>query len=254
MRLTPAQRRDAYLHAQEQWPREACGLIIDGEYYPVPNIHPQPVNAFRIDGRLYAETAGRLEGVVHSHTSGGAAPSAADMRGQEATGVPWHIVYCTERGAVEDISFPVDLSEPMIGNEFIAGVSDCYTAIRRWYWHTHKVLLIDFPRDDQWWRMGHNLYVDGFEKAGFRKLAPDETPEIGDVGMLRMGNAAALNHAFVLAGRHLIYHHLPTRVDRTEPFGFWARKVEMWVRYVGPLPPVADIPDDLRDPSRSTQG
>lgn len=256
MRLTADQRRDAYRHAEEQWPNEACGVIIAGAYYPLPNVHPRPRNAFRIDGRLYAEATatGQLEAIVHSHNDGDASPSAADMRGQDATGVPWAIIGCTGGGAVEDVVFPADLSEPMIGHAFRHGVNDCYTAIRRWYWQRRGVLLPDFARDDQWWKMGGNLYADGFAKAGFRKLGPDEAPGEGDVGMLRMGASRAINHAVVLLTGHRIYHHLPTRVDRTEPFGLWARKVEYWVRFVGLPTHATDTNDDFRDASRPIEG
>ena len=70
-------RCDAERHALEHAPREACGVVVDGRYWPCRNIAEDPEQDFVIDPRDYAVAAlyGTVEAIVHSHPMGGAASS-----------------------------------------------------------------------------------------------------------------------------------------------------------------------------------
>jgi proteasome lid subunit RPN8/RPN11 len=255
--LPPPLQKLIYRHAMAEWPHEACGFIVGDQYVPVPNTSPDPENAFELDAASFAilqGSSGLPVILVHTHTQGQKAPSRADMEAQAATGVPWLIVVLNGDGhVVEHFWFPVDLGEPLEGLPFREGVRDCYTHIRKYWYQVHGVVLPEFPRDSMWWNDGEDLYVGGFEKAGFRALAPEEIKDSqgtlllqpGDVGLTRVLTQAALNHGMVYTGGLMISHHLPERLARPEPLARWFNRVELWLRYTA---------NEQNSPARSPEG
>ena len=90
-------RFEAEKHALEQAPNEACGLVVNGRYWPCRNIADEPELDFAINPVDYARAAlsGKIEAVVHSHPMGGPA-SPADLRACRVTGLAWHIYLIPE--------------------------------------------------------------------------------------------------------------------------------------------------------------
>ena len=85
-------RSDAEQHAARCAPNEACGVVVDGKYWPCRNIADDPCADFVIEPKDYAVAAmfGAVQAIVHSHPEGGTA-SEADRRACTGTQVPWHI-------------------------------------------------------------------------------------------------------------------------------------------------------------------
>lgn len=258
--MTPPVRMAAHRHAREAFAQghESCGLIVvgtDGEhaYVPCENTHPEKGtgDAFRIDPAMvepYYE-AKTLVAIVHSHPHGPAAPTKADMIGQRQSGVPWVIVVFDEGEIVDDFSFPASLDAPLKGRMFRPGVDDCLTAIRRWHWQHDGFLIPDFPRDPNWWlnEEGNgpgedNMYLDFYEQAGFRVLAPEEVRadpddprsplllQPGDVGLAKVLSPWRINHGVIYTGGQLMLHHLLQRASAEEPITRWLPKLEIWIR------------------------
>lgn len=229
--LTNAQREAAFKHAVAEYPNESCGLIVGGRYRKVPNSHPKPEADFHIHPDYWLKW-GEPTGVVHSHPNGPKYPSAADMRAQIETNVPWHIVHVTEDGPIGVASWGDSLPIPeLIGREFMHGISDCYTLIRDYYRLERGVTILEFPRDDEWWNDGGDLYSKGFKKAGF-KAVPLDRLQVGDVVLGRV-RSPVINHGGIYLGDDLLLHHLPNRLSRREPIGPWFKYIELAVRYKG---------------------
>lgn len=234
----------AKAHALAEYPKESCGIVRDGVYIPCENTAPDPTENFRLSvGTIGAEY------IIHSHPVDNliepSCPSADDMRGQVSTAIPWGIIDCDGTTAKNPYLFGAHLAkEPMydrrgaiIGYEFHHGVRDCYTAIRRWYWNERGILLREFPRDIRWWENDDNLYVAGFESAGFTRVSLSDLRN-GDVIFGKVGGAEVrgINHAGIYLdnqkdGRGLIYHHLPGRLSRREPAGAWINRASFAARY-----------------------
>ena len=85
-------KSDAKKHALQQAPKEACGVLVNGQYWRCRNIADDPEQDFVINPSDYAAAAlfGTIEAVVHSHPMGGRA-SQADIKACKGTKVPWHI-------------------------------------------------------------------------------------------------------------------------------------------------------------------
>lgn len=248
---------DAKAHARHEYPKESCGLIVAGKYIACENIasdvstHREDdkncscqLCSFEIDGQLYARHENDIDVVVHSHPNGPFYPSKADMEGQQLTGKPWAIIALDDERVAEKPVMWGGAIPPLLGREFMHGVTDCYAIIRDAYalgkeelakqgipdWPFDPIVLPEFPRQDAWWEDGDDLYIENFGKAGF--VAVKDAPKPGDVFLMKI-RSSKNNHGGLLVGNDLIVHHLPSRLSRREPAGLWGRQASMWLRYQG---------------------
>ena len=236
--------------ALAEYPREMCGVIADGSFHRAQNIAFDPLADFEMPPETWT-AYGSVAAVVHSHPTKSVAgvvhgtpphcPSAADMRGQIASAVPWAIVVTDGSTAMAPIWWGDHmLDEPLEGRPFRHGITDCYAAVRAWYWQRRQVRLNDYARAAEWWSFGGNLYLDNFSDAGFARVAADDAQE-GDVLLMQIGRTSVPNHAVVMLGRGLIYHHpMPApafgaraaeSLSRIEPIGNRAKFVTHVLRY-----------------------
>lgn len=223
----PAVDVAARAHAIRNYPREACGLVIGGEYQPFANVASDP----EVEFQLPADAPHEFEAVIHSHCAPahGIEPSAADMRGQMETAVPWGIVLTDGKTASAPLWWgDFRLDEPLKGRTFIHGVTDCYSLIESYWWQMHKVRLPVFPRDWDWWDRGGNLYLDGFAKAGFREIAASEG-RVGDVILMRIRSDVP-NHGGIVIENGVFLHHARGCLSRPELLGRWRSHITHWLR------------------------
>jgi proteasome lid subunit RPN8/RPN11 len=226
-------------HARAEYPREACGLVLNGAYVPVDNLAENPRENFMI---AVAETMRPgVQAIVHSHPDGDPWPSAEDMAGQIATALPWGVLTVGSGGAGSVLWWgPGVPRPPLIGRDFRHGPSgsdgrgDCYALIRDWFAEERGIELMEFPRADRWWsdeERLQNLYLDNFGKAGFEEIGIEEI-QPGDVVLARVMSRVP-NHGGIVLANGLVLHHLTHRLSRTEPLGPWMRHVTHALRYVG---------------------
>lgn len=244
-------------HACAEFPKESCGVVVDGQYIRCEN-KAKPVDqhveegckcqlcSFRIDNSVYLKNAGKIQMVLHSHPNGPAFPSASDMAGQIATALPWGIIVLDEMRVWEPMVWGGSTEIPeIIGRQFVHGITDCYDLIRDTFrlgktalaeqgvsgWPFDPIVLPAYARNDGWWTdETSNFYeVEPF-KIGFREVPMSEARP-GDVFLCAI-RSKRLNHGGVLLG-DTIMHHLPGRLSRREPAGLWARQAARWIRYVG---------------------
>lgn len=227
-------------HAEAEYPREACGLVlaVDGVacYLPRQNGAENPARDFRISPQAYAaaERKGRVLAVVHSHPGGPAHPSESDMAGQIASGLAWAVIpvlACAAGGPRAQhplwwgVGVPVD---PLLEREFVHGLADCYALVRDWYRTEAGILLPDFPRPDRWWERGGNLLAENLAAGGFVRC--DEPERVGD-GYVMQVQAPVPNHCAVYVGDGLLLHHLCGRLSRREPVHRWRSHILYRVRH-----------------------
>lgn len=221
------------LHAQAEYPRESCGLVIvlkgRKRYVPCKNA-AQGTEHFVLPADEYAaaEDLGEVVAVVHSHPDAPAAASQADLVSCEASGLPWHIVRvdlidgAPVAGEMSTIE-PTGYRAPLIGREFSHGVLDCYQLIVDWYAQERGITLPQFSRADEWWNDGKSdLYTDGFPKAGFVRLPEGGAPEKGDVILMQIrAKNGVPNHAAIYLGDGLMLHHMHGRLSSRDLYGGW---------------------------------
>lgn len=240
------------LHAEQEYPKEACGLIaiVKGRerYFPCENKSASGDN-FKIDAEKYVEVEdkGEITAVCHSHPDWPSTPSQADRVGCEGSELVWHIVRVDKEDDVvksKDITTiePSGYEAPLVGREFFHGILDCYSIIKDWYKRERGIELDNFDRADGWWNDGSsNLYLDNFESQGFfdigtkRKPSQECDPEVGDVILMQIRSKNEVpNHAAVYIGDGMILHHLHGRLSSRDIYGGYFREAtRVIVRYRG---------------------
>jgi cell wall-associated NlpC family hydrolase len=215
-------------------PHEACGLAvaIDGKwaFRPARNLATEP-DRFIIDPGDYAdaEDVGRVAAVFHSHADGPARFSAADIRQASATRLPWFLLsVAANRWACH---VPPSAAERLAGRGFLHGSVDCYSLVRDTMGLLFGVALPDFPRSDEWWHRGGDLYREHFAEAGWAALPADAELQPGD-GLLMRVRAPVPNHAAIYLGDGMMIHHLADRLSTREPYlGYWQQVTVLRLRH-----------------------
>lgn len=222
----------AQAHGVAEYPREAAGLVVDGDYIPCRNLAADPEKHFEIDGDLIPRYAGRIEALIHSHPDGWPVPSEADMRQQAAMDVPWGI-YNVRKALSPTAPEPVIYS-PVVwfGRQvskgdfygpgarwFMHGFTDCLSLIEDWH-ALQGVKLPMSPRSWEWWLPSEDdagnpvpakdFYRDLFGPYGFERI---DGPVLGAVFMGAIGEMPDRspimipNHAGIWLGNGQVLHH-----------------------------------------------
>ena len=91
-------RKAAMLHAQEQDPKESCGLLVELApdaviYWPCENL-ANSGEEFSMDPLDFAaaEDSGTVLAVIHSHPGGSLNLSTMDEKGLRLSGLSWFIL------------------------------------------------------------------------------------------------------------------------------------------------------------------
>lgn len=231
-------RAAAIKHAEEQFPREACGLVVvvrgKERYWPCRNIDEHGGDQFIMAPEDYSSAcrAGEVVGIFHSHVNLPATPSEADKVACEATGLPWYIAGVPS-GTWAEIE-PSGYEAPLVGRVHHWGTLDCWSIVRDWYKRERGIELINLPRTKDFWKRKENILGDNYKKAGFVDIPDGEPLEVGDVFLMQTGDSLFPNHVALYIGDGHILHHAEGRLSSREVYGGWYQKHTVRaVRYAG---------------------
>jgi len=102
MKLTKRMKADILKDAEQCYPRECCGVIVNDQYMPCRNTSKYE-DQFEMDPKdlARAEDLGKIQAYVHSHPNASAQASELDLHQIELHQKPW--VIC----AYPDVEFQV---------------------------------------------------------------------------------------------------------------------------------------------------
>jgi proteasome lid subunit RPN8/RPN11 len=223
--MNKANKIIAFEYAKSQLPREACGVLIIEHgmevFVPCRNLN-ESLREFDLDPVDYAkaEDRGEVIEIFHSHPFGSARPSQVDKVAAEKTNLKWSIVSVPNGDWFE--FEPSGYKAPLVGRSWAHGILDCYNLIQDYFSETLSIPLPDFERQKEWWHKGGNLYMENFEKAGFREVNLKEIKE-HDVILFQI-KSPVINHGGVYLGHCLFLHQLATRLSSRDVFGGYYQK------------------------------
>lgn len=226
MIIKDAAKTAALAHAQQEFPREACGLllVIKGrqKYWPCQNRAETPEAHFQLDPDDYAaaEDKGEIVAVIHSHPNTRPEPSMADQVACNRSGLPWYIVNPLTFQWGE--ALPNDYKPPLIGREYSWGSLDCWTLVRDWYKEEWDLDLPDWERPTKANWDDAPRFEELYEQAGFRQVSIRKL-QVGDALLMAMGSNY-LNHVAVYVGDQYVLHHLTGRLSSRDLLGEWLLK------------------------------
>lgn len=241
-------RKAMILHACNEFPREACGLLLkDGSYVPCRNVHDTPEMNFKMNPEDFmAHSVKDIAAVFHSHPGGLQCPSASDMQSQMSMNLPWIILPLKEDLLYPMFSFGGSVKPPLVGRPFRHGVTDCFSTLldgtAELFGWRHK----DFPRDWEWWHGNEDLYMNHFLEYGYERFDGNIVePQPADILLCSVGARGKFNHGILYLGNSEGLHHVgsrkeydSTRLSRREnilryvsPGSVWLRKSPNAIRF-----------------------
>ena len=258
MKLTKATMSAFTKHALAEFPREACGFVVQYQkgtkFIPVRNVHDTPESDFAVPGEDWAaaEDVGPILAFLHSHPQQSARLSDLDLRAQQYVKVPFGVLAVHDGVAGEFLLHPYEgASVPLLGREFTLGSLDCYGLVRDLYAASNEeraalgivdwplpgpVELKDFKRD-AFWERDEELYLEHFHEAGFVE-ADSSDLRVGDGLLMMYGRklngepVSVVNHSGIYIGNGMFIHHLQGQLSRREIYGGqWHEKTCKIVRY-----------------------
>ena len=230
-------KADALTHALEESPREACGLVVvvkgRERYWRCQNLSDDgDFFVLSPDDYADAEEAGEVTAVFHSHPKSLAIASDADRMGCEKSGLRWYI--CNPGSGTWCSIDPNGYKAPLIGRQWVWGVSDCWTLVRDWYQEELGIELRDWdrPRDNMAFD-ADPMFERCFEETGFVDAETNQ-PQKGDLVFMRLGDSTGLNHVGVYVGEQRLLHHVKGRLSSRDIWGgYYQKNTGRIVRYRG---------------------
>lgn len=225
----------AKAHTARVYPAEAVGVVEGGQYVELVNRSTTPGEDVVLNDDDLIRVA-NAQVFFHSHPDGIGCPSEADMIYQNSLALPFVVM----TWPIFDVFAWGDslTTAPIVGRGFRHGVHDCYSLVRDWYRESLNITALwNQPRGWEWWLHGQTLYNDNWQKAGFKKIAPNEATQRGDLLLFNFNYPTPM-HAAIVHDRDLLLHHMsgarpvdPTRLSGLVPRSRFVRLATMALRF-----------------------
>jgi proteasome lid subunit RPN8/RPN11 len=225
MDLTITQKSDIKSHAVREFPKECCGLIVDGDVVECQNVSKNPEEHFSINASdiKKAKDSGVISAYYHSH-QGTNSFSVMDKQVSEKTEIPCALYCCG------DESFhtfePNGVEVPYVNRPFVLGILDCLVLVKDFYRREFNINIKDLEhplRSDSnaWVGSKHDNFKDSLmlehlKTQGFKEVSMENLKK-NDVLVMRMfTKLRSPMHCAIYVGGGNILHHPAEALSRTE--------------------------------------
>lgn len=221
---------DIFAHAEREYPKESCGLIVakgnQVVYKPCRNLSDIK-DQFILDPIDYASVDGEIRAIVHSHADIDSTPSEADKNACNQSNLPWIIVSYPNKTVTRLLP---EKYQSLIGREWDYPNWDCYQLAKDYYYEK-GIDLPDFERGDfEWFKSGDNKILANLDLARFEQVKLSDIKE-GDLLLFSMGSRV-INHIGIYYGSGVVLHHPSNQLSRREPLNdSLLKRLTMVVRF-----------------------
>ena len=213
-------------HFEKEYPREGCGIIgiVKGKkrWFPCENVADNE-DDFVLSSTDYFEIVKKCDifAIVHSHPDSSNKPSTTDINYCNALGIPYWIFSYPDMEL--NILQPKEVTNPLIGREYVFGKADCFEAARDWLASKDIHIPRREPFEDDWWNRGLNYFSEErMNEWNFKKV---DSPENNDILLFQV-IADVPDHCGVYIGNNIFFHHANNRLSCREPLS------SAWLKYL----------------------
>lgn len=216
---------------QDNSGKESCGVVVAGKFYPCENISVDKDNFIISPTDLLKIPSGDIEFICHSHLTGSARPSIADIYNCNKGSIDW-IIYSTTSNDIEYLN-PKQYSIPLLGREYAFNATDCWAIVQDIY---EAELNIKLGRplilDEYWYKNSNvNIFEDHASINGFIQIKEPILQKY-DILLFKSGSTQVPNHSGVMYEGNTFIHHLAHRLSTNEVFGgYWNKCLHAVYRY-----------------------
>lgn len=203
----------------DQYPKEACGLIVNDTFIPIANTHPHPDNNFRIEPGAYLDYDGLVECIVHSHTIKAGDKHKVDPRTPSISDLQLYKHMRIKLGIVatdgQDVNEMIYVPKTEEGN-YIRGANDSFTLLDLPYHplaHSEEIM---------------NRRIPGFFIANGYKYINEYELKDGDLILFRLSNE--IDHLGVYLGNDRMLTQRAKQKAKETSYSKWARQATHWLR------------------------
>ena len=226
-------------HILYEYPKEACGYIVDDIFYPVENVHPDPVNSFQFSEDVSFNLLKYDDYIIiHSHTQVNTEhdpriPSVEDMQSQQNTNKEWWIVHTDGIDISEPLKFGKPNTEDLLDRDYIPNIFDCFTIARDYFYKELSIDIGTHPRPVKW-EEWNPLYIEQtYERLNFKVIPENSRLLKGDVVLFAIGSRY-VNHIGIILDDEDFIHHLYNRKSSIDHLKKWHRQIKKVLRYGTP--------------------
>jgi|694.fasta_scaffold12495_7 proteasome lid subunit RPN8/RPN11 len=211
-----------------KYPEEACGIIVEGVFIPLENVHEEPEKHFTIKAEDLIPYAGKISYIIHSHCRNPKKPEVIDLRtpsfsdisGQKDSGVPW-LIFGTEGYTVkEPLELPRVHNNDYIFRPFIWYINDCYSLVQDYYEFEFGIILPDHKADKDFAdiRRINNIFGPFISEYGFIEFSPiNHEFQKGDLVLLDQ-HGYEQNHLGIFEDGFILHQDMMSKKERIEHF------------------------------------
>ena len=219
MQLTKKHKTEIKAHAEEQFPKECCGVILkDGSLHVCENVSGYPLETFAIKFEdLKGIKTEDIEAFYHSHPEG-TEPSTTDKYYAHKRNLQ-SFIYAIKEDEFSRYKPDQFFELPLEGRDFITNEVDCITLIKDYYKKNLNINIKDIKHEirelepSEWknqpefWkynRRNNEGLILLFEERGFKRVKDLKKHDLilSDNGLVR-----AFSHCAVYIGADKVIHH-----------------------------------------------
>lgn len=226
------------IHTLACFPEEMCGGLTKDSFIPFTNISSDKEHSFSVSSLELVQYIDSLIAIVHSHCRhvkhpvvfDTRTPSAADIKAQKKSNLPWLIVACEGITVTSPLEIPRQSNNEYIGRPFIWFVNDCYSLVQDYYKyelgielpnHKANVDFLDLDRNG-------NLFDSFITEYNFKESSSLVNLRNGDLVLLDY-NGKIRNHLGIYHNGNIIHQDL---LSVEVPFETFIGRINKVLKYV----------------------